>query len=376
MHVLVTADTLGGVWTYVRELVTGMVRGGVRVTLVSFGEIPSLEQTDWMQGLAGLDYRPRGFRLEWMQASEADVLASSEYLLAVIEEVRPDILHLNQYCYGALCTGIPKIVVAHSDVVSWWVAVHGTEPPDSPWMRTYRSLVTRGLSGANLIVAPSKWMLQQIRRYYGQFAASKVIYNGRSPGLFNPYSPKSQLVASVGRIWDAGKQLGLLLRHDHNIPVAIIGSDEHPDPALRSQTRPWRSLRSKVTFYGSQPHSGIASLLSRASIYAVTSRYEPFGLAPLEAALSGCALVANDIPSLREIWGSAAYYFESNDAQSLARAIEVLAFNPDLQKEYAGRALFRAHQRYTAQQMVENYLELYTSLVGGSCSVELGAALS
>ncbi len=33
MHILVTADTLGGVWTYTRELVTGLVRHGERVTL-------------------------------------------------------------------------------------------------------------------------------------------------------------------------------------------------------------------------------------------------------------------------------------------------------------------------------------------------------
>ncbi len=30
------------------------------------------------------------------------------------------------------------------------------------------------------------------------------------------------------------------------------------------------------------------------------ARYEPFGLSVLEAALSGCALVLGDIPSLRE----------------------------------------------------------------------------
>ena len=40
MHVLVTADSLSGSWTYARELVTGLVTRGVRVTLVSFGEIP------------------------------------------------------------------------------------------------------------------------------------------------------------------------------------------------------------------------------------------------------------------------------------------------------------------------------------------------
>jgi hypothetical protein len=48
MHILVTADTLSGVWTYTRELVTGMVSRGVRVTLVSFGDIPLPDQTTWM----------------------------------------------------------------------------------------------------------------------------------------------------------------------------------------------------------------------------------------------------------------------------------------------------------------------------------------
>jgi hypothetical protein len=37
MHILVTADTLGGVWTYTQELVTGLLRRGEQVTLVSFG---------------------------------------------------------------------------------------------------------------------------------------------------------------------------------------------------------------------------------------------------------------------------------------------------------------------------------------------------
>ena len=41
----------------------------------------------------------------------------------------------------------------------------------------------------------------------------------------------------------------------------------------------------------------LRTLYSRASIYAATSRYEAFGMAPLEAAFSRCAIVAHDIPS-------------------------------------------------------------------------------
>ena len=102
MHVLMTADTLGGVWTYVRELASELVRRGVRVTLVSFGEIPTLEQSAWMDGLDLLDFRPTGFKLEWMQECDDDLAASAGYLRMVVDEVSPDLLHFNQYFYGAL----------------------------------------------------------------------------------------------------------------------------------------------------------------------------------------------------------------------------------------------------------------------------------
>ena len=92
MHVLVTADTLGGVWTYARELVTGLVSRGVRVTLVSLGEIPLPEQTSWMDNLHGLEYRPTAFRLDWMQEGELDLEASLAYITALVQALKPDLL--------------------------------------------------------------------------------------------------------------------------------------------------------------------------------------------------------------------------------------------------------------------------------------------
>src|SRR5881394_2399969 len=83
MHVLVTADTLGGVWTFARELVTGLHARGHRVTLVSFGDIPTAEQSAWIAALPRIDFRPTAFRLEWMRDAEADLAASAEYLVSV-----------------------------------------------------------------------------------------------------------------------------------------------------------------------------------------------------------------------------------------------------------------------------------------------------
>jgi hypothetical protein len=101
LHILVTCDTLTGIWTYTRELVTGLITSGVRVTLVSFGEIPLPHQTAWMESLHGLDYRPTAFRLEWMQEGESDTPDSARYLQSLVRELKPDLLHLNQSRYRA-----------------------------------------------------------------------------------------------------------------------------------------------------------------------------------------------------------------------------------------------------------------------------------
>ncbi len=367
MHALVTADTVGGVWTYVRELVTGLLQRGIRVTLVSFGEIPGAAQTEWMEGLSGLDYRPTGFHLEWMQDAEHDLELSNEYLLGVIRETRPDIIHLNQYAYGALATDAPKVVVAHSDVVSWWAAVHGEAPRESRWMRWYRGTVIRGLQGASAVVAPSQWMLDAIRSYYTQPGQAQVIYNGRTPALFNPHISKEEYAVSVGRLWDAGKQVTLLAQADPAMPVCIAGSEQHPETAVQQR---WPAARSKkIRFKGQLSEAELRHLYSRACVYIATSRYEPFGLAPVEAALSRCAILANDIPTFHELWGDNACYFPYNDASSLAAALRRMMMDAEFRIGYANLAYHHACQRFTARRMVDEYLGLYHSLVRAEVAV-------
>jgi glycogen synthase len=362
MHVLVTADTIGGVWTYARELVTGLVRRGLRVTLVSFGEIPTVAQTEWLGALRNVDFRATAFRLEWMQEAQEDLQASSDFLRAIVDEVKPDVLHINQFAYGALDVDVPKLVVAHSDVVSWWASVKGEVPQDIPWMAWYREVVRAGLENATAVVAPSRWMLDNVRRYYCEPRISGVIYNGRSPLLLNPHISKQDSIVSVGRLWDSGKQVALLLRGEAKVPITIAGTEQHPDEVFREGS-PFAFVdRNRVHVIGTQSEGQLRNLYGRASIYAATSRYEPFGLAPLEAALSRCAIVANDIPSFREIWGDAACYFESNSSPSLFETLNRLAEDRQLRLTYANLAYNRARQYFTADRMVDDYLNLYQRL--------------
>jgi glycogen synthase len=363
MHVLITSDTLNGNWTYTRELVSGLITRGLRVTLVSFGEIPLPEQTVWMERLHGLAYHPTAFRLDWMEEGQQDFADASDYLCSLIRDNRPDIFHSNHLCYGALPTNIPRVVVAHGDLITWWKAAHGREPKNSPWLRWYRQTISEGLAAASAVVAPSEWLLHAMRSCYGSGVREQVIHNGRNPIFFNPYLTKEDSVLAVGRLLDPAKQVNLLTQQTYDVPVCIVG-DESPAPnvPLRADVR-FQDGNTGVALRGPQSESQMRMLYSKASIFAGTSRYEASGISILEAALSRCALVLNDIPPLRELWGNAAMYFETNNAESLADTVRLLNEDAQLRRNFANRAFQRARESFNAHRMTDNYIQLYHSVV-------------
>jgi glycosyltransferase involved in cell wall biosynthesis len=365
VHVLVTADTMSGSWTYTRELVTGLVTRGVRVTLVSFGEIPLPEQTSWMELLHGLEYRPTAFHLEWMHEAPQDLSESSEFLASLVREVQPDLLHLHQFCHANLPVDLPRVVMAHGDLISWTQAVQGCTPRLTRWLKWYRDTVVRGITAADAVVAPSAWMLDTLRATYTRPRREAVIYPGRNPIFFNPYIAKDDSVLSVGRLLDAGKQVFLLTQHTQPFSVCIVGAEQTvpvPRIPIRADVKV-STDQSCVAIRGPQTEAQLRALYSRAAVYAATARYEPLGIAPLDAAFSRCAIVANDIPSFREVWGDAALYFRTNDARSLADILRQLDADRPLRRAYAELAYTRARDRFTTKRMIDDYLDLYRSLV-------------
>jgi glycogen(starch) synthase len=202
-------------------------------------------------------------------------------------------------------------------------------------------------------------MLRALEKHYGKGDAGRVIYNGRNPGQFNAHTTKEDLVVGVGRAWDAGKQLQLLSKIQSPWPVVVAGSDEHPDPAYPGHKF---AVNGQLLFRGKLNQAELRHLYTRASIFVGTSRYEPFGLSPLEAALSRCALVLNDIPSFREIWGESACYFRTNDASDLELVLRRLAEDRQLRLTYGNLAYRRAASLYTAHRMVDQYVQLYAAL--------------
>ncbi len=316
MNVLLTADTVGGVWTYTVELVRALAPLGVRVTVATMGARLSDEQR-----AAGLDVRESTYALEWMPDPWADVDAAGEWLLGLAAELRPDVVHLNGYAHAALPWPAPTVVVAHSDVLSWWRAVHGTEAP-AEWDE-YRRRLAAGIGAAGAVVAPTSAVLS------GMGVSGTVVPNGRSRDWVRDV-PKEPFVLAAGRMWDPAKNVAALHR------VAL----------------PW-----PLEVAEGRPFAEVADLLCRAAVFAHPARYEPFGLAALEAGLAGCALVLGDVPSLREVWGDAALY--AADDATLATAVErACAVAP----EWGARARARAAE-YTAERTARGYADVYGRLV-------------
>jgi glycogen synthase len=101
--------------------------------------------------------------------------------------------------------------------------------------------------------------------------------------------------------------------------------------------------------------------MAEAAIFAAPARYEPFGLAPLEAAQAGCALVLGDIPSLREVWGDDALFVGADEDDALGAALRLLIDDEPLRREFASRARKRA-RRYRPETMAAAYAAVYERL--------------
>ena len=343
-----TADTLGGVWTYAIELISGLAQNGIRVSLATMGAPLSPEQRRQAHML-DIDIHESSYKLEWMEHPWAEVDAAGEWLLGLERTLQPDLVHLNNYAHGNLPWKAPVLVVAHSCVYSWWNAVHRTSPPHE-W-NEYRRRVASGLHAADAVVAVSRAMLRQLEQWYGLFGTRCVVYNGHHPGSYSP-GAKEDFVLSTGRVWDAAKNIKALDTAAGSIPwpVYVAGETQHPEggrPAMQS-----------VRLTGQVASADLGQYFGRARIYALPAFYEPFGLSILEAALSGCALVLGDIPSLREIWADAALFVPPADHEALALTINCLIAKRRTCDDLARRAQARA-QTLTTSRMVHGYLGVY-----------------
>lgn len=332
--VLMTADAVGGVWRYAVDLAGGLARRVVRVVLAVLGPPPSDDQRREVAALPGVVLVDRPFHLEWMERGLIDAPAAGAWLIDLERRWRPDVVHLNGYVAGSLPWWAPVVMTGHSCVRSWWRAVRGTEAP--PEWTAYGTAVARGLRGADVVTAPTRAFLRELEHLYGRLPNARVVPNGAEAGRYHPSAGPAPEILGAGRLWDDAKGLDILARAAPLLPwpVVLAGAATHPDGSTASLPG--------VQMLGLLDRATMAQRMERAAVFAAPARYEPFGLAVLEAALAGCVLVLADIPTFRELWRGAAVFVPDPTPEAWARTLAAVASDAALRGELARRARARA----------------------------------
>lgn len=354
MRILLTTDTVGGVWTYALDLAHALARAGVEVVLAAVG--PTLSERQRLEAaesdLVAFAFLPAA--LEWMPDPWADVARTQDWALDLATHHGVDLVHSNLLGLQFGSSQVPAVLVGHSCVLSWFDAVRGCPAPSS--FDPYRARVTECLRRADAVVAPTATMLDALERHYGPFARATVIPNGRDPAFFEP-GEKQPIILTAGRLWDPSKNVAALLGIASRVPwkIQAAGSTRAPGDDFVHALEGVEAL-------GSLAPEAMGKAMRRAAIYALPARYEPFGYSALEAGLCRCALVLGDIPSLREVWEDDAVFVAPDDAEGLVAALADLIASPARREAVAARCRRRA-TAFTATAMARRYLSLYETLL-------------
>ena len=348
-QLFLTADSVGGVWQYATELAGALGPRGYDITLALLGPAPSAAQRAMLR--PDVTLLETGLPLDWTAPDAATVAETGAAIFRLAAAHRADLVQLNQPALAAdAAFAVPVVAVAHSCVGTWWHSVRGDapEPADFAWQT---ALMARGLGRADAVVAPSRAFAHALQVRYALPNLPHVVHNGRAPFANRP-GALQEFAFTAGRLWDEGKNVATLdsVAARLDIPFKAAG-------ALTGTNGQSVALK-HLQALGRLEEAGIAMCLSARPVFVSAARYEPFGLAVLEAALAGCALVLADIPSFRELWDGAALFVEPMDDAVFGDAIKGLVRDEGARRARGNLARRRAC-RYTPARMAEAMDDLF-----------------
>ena len=145
-----------------------------------------------------------------------------------------------------------------------------------------------------------------------------------------------------------------------NYRLQLVGGGEL-QPQMENLCRNL-GIDNRVDFMGVR--SDVPKILGSSDIAVLSSHWEGFGLAAVEAMAAGCPVVATDVTGLRDVVNGAGVLFPVGDAEALANEIRNLCERPDYYRQVAQSCQERSKQ-YDISKTISQYLKLYRQLVPG-----------
>jgi glycosyltransferase involved in cell wall biosynthesis len=299
----------------------------------------------------GLRLIETGLPLDWT-AEDADQLRATAAALAELAaKADAALVQLHAPSLAVACYRAPVITVVHSCVATWWAAVkQGPLPHDFTW-RT--ALTHEGLERSDLVVAPSRAFAEAVQAGYRLQQPPAVVHNGRTAGQASERDgPCFAFTAS--RLWDEGKNLATF-----DAAAALSSTPFRAAGPLHGPNGATAHLRHAEPL-GLLDEDTLAQTFAEQPVFVSAARYEPFGLAVLEAAQAGCPLVLSSLPTFRELWQDAAVFADTPEA--IAAAVDHFASHPAERSRHGAAARLRS-KRFTTQATARSMLDHYRAFL-------------
>lgn len=244
--------------------------------------------------------------------------------------------------------------------------VHDLSVFDVPWAfsrrraAAERAIVANALKRADAVIAVSAFTAERVQTVLGR--DSIVVPEAPGPEfgpvdrseierVVNRYGLPLRYVLHVGTV-EPRKDIATLgaAARAADLPLVLAGSV--PDP---------RQVPGGARVLGYVPPADLPALYAAATIVGYPSRYEGFGLPPLEAMACGAPVVASAVASLPEVLGDGAVLVPSGDVDALTAALRRVAHDDDERAELITRGK-RTAASYSWSATAEATLEVYAGL--------------
>ncbi len=142
------------------------------------------------------------------------------------------------------------------------------------------------------------------------------------------------------------------------LPLVIIGQAWFGSSPVEKRISSMRQEGLPIRYLGYQPPAIFYELMRRATLFLFPSRYEGFGLPPLEAMRLGVPVIVSTGGALPEVCGEAAAKIDPDRPEDLAKAITALMSSEGERRTRAAAGLKWAANftwKRTAQQTIEVY---------------------
>ena len=268
----------------------------------------------------------------------------------------------------------PVVTTIH-DLIQLIIPEYAT----SPLVRLYNRLVALGAKRAESILADSEASKRDIVRLLGvPESRVRVVYLAPDESVYRPVSA-AEIEAVRSKYGLAERYVlyfGGLLKHknvtallralaamrNEEWQLAVSGNVHDrspfiPDlPALAAEL----GIADRVRFIGFASDEEKPALLRGAACFAFPSRYEGFGLPPLEALACGTPVICSDRSSLPELMGDAALLVDPAAEGALTEALRRALIDPELCADLASRGPAQA-AKFTWGRCARETYEAYAT---------------